>query len=140
MSTRKFPLSSLSFSLILDLTNLSRNVFGLRNATRGGFGNTAFNVGDFSIKQWADFKTLNTIFNAAWKVRTNVLLFFWCFFLWGNLLDQLIYFFWFLVLLFLLYNLFLPTNILKKPVSNVYIYIYNAISKLLYNLSAQWIK
>ena len=61
----KFPLSPSSFSLILDLTNLSRNVFGLRNATWSGFGNTAFNAGDFSIKRWADFKTLNTIFNAA---------------------------------------------------------------------------
>ena len=76
----KFPLSPSSFSLILDLTNLSCNVFGLWNATWGCFGNRAFNDGDFSIKRWADFKTLNTIFNAAWKVRTNVLLFFWCFF------------------------------------------------------------
>ena len=47
----KFPFSPSSFSLILHLTNLSRNVFGLQNATRGGFGNTAFNVGEFSIKR-----------------------------------------------------------------------------------------
>ena len=46
---------------MLDLTNLSRNVFGLQNATRVSFGNTAFNAGDFAIKRWADFKTLNTI-------------------------------------------------------------------------------
>ena len=43
-----------SFCLILDLTNLSR-VFGLQNAARGGFGNTAFNAGDISIKRRADF-------------------------------------------------------------------------------------
>ena len=49
---------------MLDLTNLSRNVFGLQNATRVSFGNTAFHAGDFAIKRWADFKTLNTIFNA----------------------------------------------------------------------------
>ena len=61
----KFSLSSSSFSLILDLTNLSRNVFGLRNATGGGFGNTAFNASDFSIYRWADSKTLNSIFNAG---------------------------------------------------------------------------
>ena len=76
---RKCRLSYSSFSLILDLTNLSRNVFGLRNATWGGFGNTTFNAGDFSRKWWADFKTLNTTFNAGWKVRANVILFSWCF-------------------------------------------------------------
>ena len=43
----------------------------------GGFGNTAFIAGDFSIKRWADFKTLNTIFNTGWNVRTNVILFSW---------------------------------------------------------------
>ena len=53
------------FCLILDLTNLPRNAFELQNATRGGFGNTAFNAGDISIKRWADFKILNTIINAG---------------------------------------------------------------------------
>ena len=37
----------------------------MQNATRGDFGNTAFNAGDFSIKVWGDFKTLKTIFNVG---------------------------------------------------------------------------
>ena len=37
--------SSVNFNF--ERTNLSRNVFGLRKAIRGGLGNTACNTGDF---------------------------------------------------------------------------------------------
>ena len=44
----KIPLSSSQSGLSFERTSLSPKVLGLRNATRGGFGKMAFNVGEFS--------------------------------------------------------------------------------------------
>ena len=45
----KFPRFFSSSDFSFDRTSLSRRNFGLQNATRGGFGSTDFNKGDFSM-------------------------------------------------------------------------------------------
>ena len=83
----KIPLSSSQSGLSFERTSLSPKVLGLRNATRGGFGKMAFNVGEFSKIQWADFKISNMMYKAGWKIKTDVRLSSWsaCRYCWVSL-------------------------------------------------------
>ena len=55
-----------------DLTKWSFSVFGLRNATRGGDGNTAFNLRERIVCLCAFFNISWTLFSAGWYVKTKV--------------------------------------------------------------------
>ena len=76
--------SSVNFNF--ERTNLSRNVFGLRKATRGGLGKTAFSKSVFCTCRCALFDTSKTICNAVRKVNTRLILSSWCF---GRFLRRL---------------------------------------------------
>ena len=112
----KLSRSGSSVNLNFELTNLSRNVFGLRKAIRGGLGNTACNTGDFCTCRCALFSTLKTIFNAGWKVNTRVILSSWCFLrrLFLRLLSLLSEF---LIVWFQICNPYPSTTILNLTVS-----------------------
>ena len=67
---RSFPSSDFSF----DQTRLPRRDFGLRNTTRGGFGSTNFNKGNFSVWLWTNFNISEITCKAGWNVSISVTL------------------------------------------------------------------